>query len=231
MTEKDKPNFNYDVSVRIGILVQHITEKKNDWKKLEELTGIPAVRWRHFMSGVTNASMEMFEALAKAYPQHAFWLATGLADYDAGHTAPEINVVFPGSLSGLGLLPQRHEATINYFHMCLEALEISWNAWMSHLKTRLKTGVKIDRKLIVSTYNKVINTSLQLRAEETTSALGKEKQAALIRQLVRAQSYHREETIERLREHINTDEIIDKQRKLDDELMKELRINSDDTEN
>ncbi|AJY03006.1 hypothetical protein AK36_6127 (plasmid) [Burkholderia vietnamiensis LMG 10929] len=77
------------IGQRMSLLVRRIVGERNDWRRLEELTGLKAVKWRHTYAGVTKPSLEMFEALCRLHPEHAFWLATGLIDESAGHTAAE----------------------------------------------------------------------------------------------------------------------------------------------
>ncbi|MFM0158522.1 MULTISPECIES: hypothetical protein [Paraburkholderia] len=87
----DDSNIDPGIGQRMSFLVRHIVGDRNDWMRLEELTGMKSVKWRHFYAGVTKPSLEMFEALCRLHPEHAFWLATGLIDESAGHTEPESN--------------------------------------------------------------------------------------------------------------------------------------------
>lgn len=65
------------------------------WERLGEQTGIPAQRWRNVMSGRQKATIAMVEALAKRWPQYAFWLTTGITDVANGHRAPVNAVTYP----------------------------------------------------------------------------------------------------------------------------------------
>lgn len=58
------------------------------WLRLAASTSVPSARWRNFFSGNQKVTPPMIDAAAKLWPQHAFWLAAGLVDLDAGHTAP-----------------------------------------------------------------------------------------------------------------------------------------------
>lgn len=84
------------------------------WERLGVQTGIPAQRWRNVVSGRQRATTTMVEALAKRWPQHAFWLATGITDVANGHRAPVNAVTFPERL-------QADDCTsATYFRACLK---------------------------------------------------------------------------------------------------------------
>lgn len=58
------------------------------FKQLEELSAINARRWNAFSLGSQQPTVEMIEAVCRLWPQHAFWLATGIEDSTTGHTDP-----------------------------------------------------------------------------------------------------------------------------------------------
>lgn len=64
------------------------------WKDMETATGVSSSSWQDFHRGKKRATAEMIEALAKKWPEYAFWLATGISDPDFGHGAPA-NYGFP----------------------------------------------------------------------------------------------------------------------------------------
>lgn len=68
------------------------------WERLHVFTGISAQRWRKTFTRRQRATPDMIEALARAFPQHAFWLATGITDATNGHVAPVIAQAFPERL-------------------------------------------------------------------------------------------------------------------------------------
>jgi hypothetical protein len=57
---------------------------------MAELSGIASDRWSAVFSERQRPTVEMIEAIAKIWPQHAFWLATGIEDSSTGHTNPEM---------------------------------------------------------------------------------------------------------------------------------------------
>lgn len=210
-----EPNelISYSIEMRIAILIQTVLNGKNDWKKLEDLTGIKSVKWRHFNAGVIKPSLEMVEKLCKEFPQYAFWLSTGLTDYDAGHLAPQINVAFPGSIKGkVEILPSDHVATISFFKQSLKALDICWNGfrnvWFDDLQPQ-------DWSQAAEVFKKEINASIQLGASEMRTALGAQEQKTLLTQLAKNKEFHIYEMILRMRHHREVDKIIDEQRKFE----------------
>lgn len=58
------------------------------WTELARATDVNSGRWRSFFCGHQQATHQMIEGIAKRWPEHAFWIATGLTDVDAGHKAP-----------------------------------------------------------------------------------------------------------------------------------------------
>lgn len=57
---------------------------------LAEKTGIKYSRWTTVRKTNGRSRGEEIEALAKLFPQYAYWVATGMTDPDAGHISPEI---------------------------------------------------------------------------------------------------------------------------------------------
>lgn len=74
---------------RLKLIIDNATRTTNNsWKALETETGIKAEKWRQFHRGSTKASGEMIEAVAKNWPDFAFWLACGDTEPERGHVAP-----------------------------------------------------------------------------------------------------------------------------------------------
>lgn len=59
------------------------------WGKLEEKTGVTSQRWRKAYSRLQRPTSDMLEKVFKEWPDHAFWLATGITDFDYGHRSPD----------------------------------------------------------------------------------------------------------------------------------------------
>jgi hypothetical protein len=78
------------LSTRLLSLIDVKVSGGKRFKQLEELTGIGARRWNAFSLGNQQPTIEMIEAVSKLWPQHAFWLATGIEDSTCGHTDPAL---------------------------------------------------------------------------------------------------------------------------------------------
>lgn len=73
---------------RLIELIKIATPEHRRFKQLEELTGIPADRWKNFWLGRQRPTVEMIEAVCQCWPEYAFWLVTGISDSEYGHCAP-----------------------------------------------------------------------------------------------------------------------------------------------
>jgi hypothetical protein len=79
---------DYSITDRLVAIIDAQTLEARRFKALEELSGIAAVSWRKAYLRGQRPTSEMLEALAKTWPQYAFWLVTGITDPDYGHVAP-----------------------------------------------------------------------------------------------------------------------------------------------
>jgi predicted MPP superfamily phosphohydrolase len=77
------------MTVRLLQLVKIKTEEYRRFKTLEGLTGVPGDTWKSWFHGRQRPTAEMIEAICKVWPEYAFWLVTGIDDYEHGHTQPE----------------------------------------------------------------------------------------------------------------------------------------------
>ncbi|WP_155632937.1 hypothetical protein [Burkholderia stagnalis] len=202
------------------LLIQWFTKGRNDWKQLEEATGIKAVKWRHFQSGVIRPSIEMLESLCKLFPEHAFWLSTGLTDYEAGHTAPHVNVAFPGSFGTL--FPAETPYSSQYFRTCLSALEVVTEGLIAYFSKGRPDDSPMQKAEFASLFKESIRTSLGLTASEVSAALDMTRHREITERVVSARNYHIEVMLERLREIVYVDKLIDEQRFREDEITKQF---------
>jgi hypothetical protein len=82
-----------NLSTRLLAAIKSGTSKKRSYKELEEQTGIPSDRWSAFALGRQRPTAEMIETACKIWPEHAFWIVTGVEDTKYGHRAvPEQDV-------------------------------------------------------------------------------------------------------------------------------------------
>jgi hypothetical protein len=77
------------INDRFAALISSKTLEGRRFKELEERTKISAVSWRKAFNGGQRPTAEMIEAVARLWPQHAFWLATGVTDNEFSHSAPD----------------------------------------------------------------------------------------------------------------------------------------------
>ncbi|HDR9165437.1 TPA: hypothetical protein QDB28_005901 [Burkholderia vietnamiensis] len=81
--------MRHDIFERAIMVMKAVTTERRRYKELEEETGIPATNWQSAAKRKQRPTAHMIEALSRRWPKYAFWLATGVTDPSAGHTAPE----------------------------------------------------------------------------------------------------------------------------------------------
>jgi hypothetical protein len=77
------------VAERTKIAIEILIPSTRRFKDLEELTTISSGTWRTWWTRGGKINGEMVEALARVWPQFAFWLITGWTDKNHGHIAPK----------------------------------------------------------------------------------------------------------------------------------------------
>lgn len=70
---------------RFKAVIRQNTSDKRRWAELEALTEIPATSWNKAWNGKQRPTAEMLQAVARLWPEYAFWLATGVTDAKHGH--------------------------------------------------------------------------------------------------------------------------------------------------
>ncbi|MFY3858114.1 hypothetical protein ACOTH4_28345 [Achromobacter xylosoxidans] len=201
-------HVNYDIEVRMRLLINEVLHEKKDWKGLEQLTGVKSVKWRHFHSEVTKASLEMLEALFRTYPEYAFWLATGISDEDAGHLAP-LKHEFPGRPIEDHPTFARQAATSAYFRDCQQAADLTWKFEAETLKDA--DGNSSGWKQSIASH---FGLGATFQSAWLAEQMGQQEHQNLLERIFRSQRAHLEETIKRLRSNNpEADGIIDRQRK------------------
>lgn len=87
-----KNSLEHEKFGRLGTRLRSVIGEKisasRRYKELEERSSIPATNWRNFISGKQRPTMEMIEFALKEWPEHAFWVGTGITDHRHGHTDP-----------------------------------------------------------------------------------------------------------------------------------------------
>lgn len=77
------------ISARVREVIEAKTAEKGRVKELEGLTGIAASSWKNFLNGQQKATIAMAEKVSQAFPEMAFWIATGISDDQYGHVTPK----------------------------------------------------------------------------------------------------------------------------------------------
>lgn len=76
-----------DIPSRFRALITEKTSDARRWAELESLTAIPATSWNKAYHGKQRPTSDMLQALARLWPEHTFWLMTGVTDSKNGHIA------------------------------------------------------------------------------------------------------------------------------------------------
>ena len=80
---------------RLRQLVAAKTDDRLRYVQMESTTGISADLWKNFWFARKKADAEMIEAVSRAWPEHALWLATGITDVQFGHLAAVPEATYP----------------------------------------------------------------------------------------------------------------------------------------
>lgn len=82
---------DHQLSDRMRLLIDQRYDKRGKFAQLEALSGVAADNWKSFYYGRQRPNADMVEALAQLWPECAFWLVTGINDFEHGHTQPTFN--------------------------------------------------------------------------------------------------------------------------------------------
>lgn len=91
------------IGERLKWLISNWLPERKRFSTLEKLSGIPADHWKNFWHGRQRAHEHMIQAVARQWPEHALWLATGIDDPEFGQTTPSDTPSQNRSSSGLML--------------------------------------------------------------------------------------------------------------------------------
>lgn len=95
------------IGERMKWLIGHWLPERKRFTTLERVSGIPADHWKNFWHGRQRAHEHMIQALARQWPEYAFWLVAGIDDSDHGHTVPPDGPISNESRSATGRLLTR----------------------------------------------------------------------------------------------------------------------------
>ena len=78
-----------DLRDRLNAITVHQLGGRGRFKELAEASRIGMDSWKNTWHKKQRPTTEMVQFVARAWPQFAFWLATGITDMAHGHQAPE----------------------------------------------------------------------------------------------------------------------------------------------
>jgi hypothetical protein len=78
------------IKQRLIEIINHRTPNRGRYGLLEKQTGISAQVWQHVYHGRTNLDAKHIEAIAKIFPEYAYWITTGQTIPEAGQTSPDL---------------------------------------------------------------------------------------------------------------------------------------------
>ena len=87
------------IAARLKLVVLAQTPDKRRFPTLEVLTGVSENTWRTWWKRGGTPSGALVEGVARAWPEYAFWLATGLTDVEYGHRMPPLHISVVGYVS------------------------------------------------------------------------------------------------------------------------------------
>lgn len=79
------------IAARLREIIEAETPATRRFISLEEWTDIKAETWRTWWNRGGRASEDMIQAAAQTWPEYAFWLVTGVTDFEHGHVHPHRN--------------------------------------------------------------------------------------------------------------------------------------------
>lgn len=103
-----------NIDERLIFLIERQTQPSRRFKELEELTKISANRWQSVWHKRQRPMPDMLEIAAQIWPEHAFWLITGITDVEHGHVAPS------GVVPTLEPMEKSTNATRDYFNVQIQ---------------------------------------------------------------------------------------------------------------
>jgi len=110
------------IAARLKLIVLAQTPEKRRFPTLEALTGIAENTWRTWWKRGGAPGGALIEGVARAWPEYAFWMATGLTDVEFGHRIPSLHISVVGYVSNYpeGKLKKERILAAEYFKVCKE---------------------------------------------------------------------------------------------------------------
>lgn len=130
------------INERFVELVEFKTSPGKRFKELEDNTKIPAVSWRKAFIGGQRPTSEMLEALAKLWPEHAYWLITGGTDNEFSHISPkaesQLDTPYQSRPAGAEYLRLQVALSALYDSSTTQAFQDRFEEWLTEHQERGK---------------------------------------------------------------------------------------------
>ena len=92
-----------NVAKRLRAIIAQEVNARTRYLTLQDSTGIKTDTWKNFWFERREADVNMLEAVARLWPQYAYWLATGATDAVNGHFCPTSELqIEPSSITNKG---------------------------------------------------------------------------------------------------------------------------------
>jgi hypothetical protein len=116
-----------NIAARMKLVILAQTPDKRRFPTLETVTGISENTWRTWWKRGGTPSGALVEGVAKAWPEYAFWVATGLTDVEFGHRIPPLHDSVQGYVSNYpeGKLKVERTLAAEYFKVSKELQDLS----------------------------------------------------------------------------------------------------------
>ncbi|MGO3890889.1 MAG: hypothetical protein ACTJHW_07935 [Paenalcaligenes sp.] len=161
------------ITSRLKILILSCTPTERRFPILEELTGVKEATWRTWWRRSSLPNGALIEGLARAWPEYAFWLVTGLTDVRYGHRMPRPHA------SILGYVENFPEGSISVTPFPWTMLDPE-DEWPSEVRTFFKYTseyFKVARQMqdepMESETQEILRNSLSFIREKRNEALSK----------------------------------------------------------
>lgn len=84
-----------DIRDRLNAIVSWAVPGRGRFRQLEERSGISQESWKATWHNKQRPTSDMIQVVARAWPEYAFWMVTGVTDQFHGHHAPENVDTYP----------------------------------------------------------------------------------------------------------------------------------------
>jgi hypothetical protein len=108
------------LTLRLRALIDVKAPMKARFIWLKNQTGISSPTWTAWWNRYSTASASMISSVSLLWPEHAFWLATGIQDWEYGHIAPD-SEGFPMPYENQFRNKRNHEYSAAYFKELLKS--------------------------------------------------------------------------------------------------------------